>query len=105
MLLDEVWVGLDLLPNYEVSNYGRIININRGTEVKASPDKNGYYRVALYHGGKRYDIFVHRLVAKAFFLNYRDGIEVKHRNGNKADNSVLNLTLGGGCRKPNKEKK
>lgn len=96
--MDEHWVSLDALPNYAVSNFGRVINVIRGNELSPSPDKNGYLRVALYHNGKRYDVFVHRLVALCFFLNYKDGIEVKHINGNKEDNGVLNLTLGGNCR-------
>lgn len=95
---DEIWVEVGIAA-YEVSNYGRVVNANTGRELKPSPDKKGYLRVALYHGGKRHDVFVHRLVARAFFLNYSSGVEVKHKNDNKEDNTVLNLTLGGGCRK------
>jgi len=97
MELDEIWVEIGI-GAYEVSNFGRVMNGNTGRDLKPSPDKNGYLRVALHHGGKRYDAFVHRLVARAFFLNYKKGVEVKHKNENKSDNTVLNLTLGGGCR-------
>lgn len=96
--IDEIWVEIGI-GAYEVSNYGRVANANTGRDLSPSPDKNGYLRVALYHNGKRHDVFVHRLVARAFFLNYAPGIEVKHKNDNKNDNTVLNLTLGAGCRK------
>lgn len=92
--LEEFWVTFELLPNYAISNYGTVLNIKTNRELTPSPDANGYYRVSLYHRGIRHESYVHRLVAKAFFLNYEDGIEVKHRNGNKQDCSVLNLTLG-----------
>lgn len=97
-VVDEIWVEVGIAA-YEVSNFGRVINAKTGRELKASPDKNGYLRVALYNNGERHDVYVHRLVARAFFLNYRAGIEVKHVNDTKEDNSVLNLTLGAGCRK------
>lgn len=97
--LDEVWVTVDGLERYAVSNYGRVINQERGNELTPSPDANGYLRVGLTRKGVTKHVYVHRLVAFAFFLNYRPGIEVKHINDNKEDNSVLNLTLGGGCRK------
>lgn len=98
MELDEVWVEIGV-GAYEVSNFGRVLNGNTGRDLTPSPDKNGYLRVALYYKGVRHDVYVHRLVARAFFLNYAKGVEVKHKNGNKDDNAVLNLTLGAGCRK------
>jgi len=99
MELDEVWVTVDGLERYAVSSFGRVINQERGNELTPSPDKNGYMRVGLTRKGKTHTVYVHRLVAFAFFLNYRPGVEVRHKNDNKADNSVLNLTLGAGCRK------
>lgn len=98
MELDEIWVEVGI-GAYEVSNFGRVMNGRTGRDLKPSPDKNGYHRVALHHGGKRHDVYVHRLVARAFFLNYERGVEVKHKNEDKSDNTVLNLTLGAGCRK------
>ena len=93
MKLDEYWVGFDALPNYAVSNYGRVINVNTGRELKQTMDGNGYMKVVLYHKGIRHYIYVHRLVAKAFFLKYTHDHEVKHISEHKHDNSVLNLTL------------
>ena len=99
MELDELWVTLDGLERYAVSNFGRVINQERGNELTPSPDTNGYYRVGLSRDGTVYHVYVHRLVAFCFFLNYAAGVEVKHISEDKSDNSVLNLTLGGKCRK------
>ena len=99
MELDEIWVEIGV-GAYEVSNFGRVVNGNTGRDLTPYPDKrSGYLRVALYYNGERHDVFVHRLVARAFFLNYAPGVEVLHKNEDKMDNSVLNLTLGGACRK------
>lgn len=97
--VEEIWVEVGV-GAYAVSNYGTVTNERTGRDLKPYPDKRtGLLRVALYHNGKRWDVFVHRLVAKAFFLNYGPGIEVLHKNQDVTDNSVLNLTLGGPCRK------
>lgn len=98
MELEEVWVLVGI-GEYEVSNFGRVMNGSTGKDLKPVPNKKGYLKVALHHGGKRQDAFVHRLVARAFFLNYEQGRQVRHKNGNRSDNTVLNLTLGVGCRK------
>ena len=98
-LLEELWLTVDGLERYAVSNYGRVINQERGNELKPSPDKNGYMRVGLSKNGEVYHVYVHRLVAFAFFVDYKAGIEVLHKNGDKSDCSVLNLTLGANCRK------
>lgn len=92
-MLEEQWVTLDILPNYEVSNYGRIFNLKTGKERIPKPGKRGYMRVKLYRKGRKYNVYVHRLVAQCYFLNYNAHIGVEHKNGNKSDNSVLNLTL------------
>lgn len=98
--VDEQWVNLDGLSNYAVSNYGRVINVHRNKELKHTIDKRtGFHKVSLSHKGVKYYVFVHRLVAKCFFLNYQPGVEVLFINGNKDDITVLNLTLGKGCRK------
>lgn len=102
MEVDEIFVEVGI-AQYSVSNYGRVVNGNTGRELKPSPDKNGYLRVALYYKGIRHDVYIHRLVAWAFFLNYAPGVEVKHKNDDKTENTVLNLTLGGKCRKPDNE--
>jgi len=102
---EERWVVLDAIPNYSVSSFGRVVNNSTGRELKATLKKDtGRYRVWLYRNGVKYAVYVHRLVARCFFVDYKDGIRVKHINGIYSDNSVLNLTLGvEGCRGPEYE--
>jgi hypothetical protein len=93
MPIEEYWVAVDLLPNYMVSNYGRVINVNTQRELKACPNGQGYPQVKLYHKGTPHTVYVHRLVAMAFFVDYESGADVKHINNNLLDNGVLNLTI------------
>ena len=67
----EVWVGLKQWPNYEVSSFGRIRNINSGRELKPKLDKNGYYVVVLYKTINKQsfkkDQRLSRLICEAFW--------------------------------------
>lgn len=99
MELEETWVTFDVLPRYSVSNYGRVVNTETGRELKHQADPNGYLHVTLYRNGVPHKGLLHRLVAKAFLLNYEPGVEVNFINGIKHDCAALNLELGGrGCR-------
>lgn len=98
-MIDEFWVDVEGFPNYSVSNYGRVTNNQRGRDLKPYSDSKGYMKVSLYNNGVKTVMYVHTLVAKAFFLNYKEGVEVLHTNGVKDDNTVLNLTLGGRARR------
>lgn len=93
---EELWVPIEGFPNYEISNYGRVVNIKTEHELQITHTKYKPDTVRLYRNGKMRQFYVHRLVAQAFFLNYRDDIEVLRLNPYAIhDNSVLNLTLGG----------
>lgn len=93
---EELWVPIEDYPNYEISNYGRIVNTKTDYELQITHSKYKKDQVNLYNNGKVKRFYVHRLVARAFFQNYRDDIEVLHVNQYSIhDNSVLNLTLGG----------
>lgn len=78
------------VDNYIVSDCGDVIS-PRGR--KLSPyigDRGGHLRVDL--PGRR--VFVHQLVAEAFIGPRPDGQEVRHLNGDPADNRVQNLAYG-----------
>lgn len=99
MQIDELWVEIPGYPNYVVSNYGEVLNVKTDRSLIPQLTKKGVHRVYLYRNGVRKSFYVHRLVAQAFFVGYDDGVEVLHISENRTDNTVLNLTLGGGCRK------
>lgn len=68
------------IPQYDIAKRVKDYNLK------------GYRRITLtLESGKRYGIYVHRLVALLFILNVDDKPEVNHKNRNKADNRVENL--------------
>lgn len=93
MYYEEVWVSLDGLSNYSVSSYGRVINVHTGVELKPSKTRNGLLRVNLSRNGVKKTVYLHRLVAKCFFLKYKDRVKIEFINGDKNDCSVLNLRM------------
>jgi hypothetical protein len=66
---------------------------NTGARQKLTQVKNkkGYMCVNLINKGKKYNKRVHRLVAKAFILNYNNLKQVNHKDGDKTNNHIDNL--------------
>ena len=77
---------------YQVSNLGRVWNVNRQHYLYGSFDKDGYIYVHLTaKNGKRKKERVHRLVALAFLPNPTNLPVVHHKDENKQNNCVSNL--------------
>lgn len=97
----EKWLpfpGYDLF--YEISNFGRVISIERVIKnglriqkklMKLRTARHGYLLVWLSENGRRKGFSVHRAVAKAFVPNLKDYPEVNHIDGNKLNNHAGNL--------------
>jgi len=92
--MEEFWVVCADFPKYSVSNYGNVRNNRTGRDLQPKVRKDGYVRVYLWLNGYQLGALVHRLVAKAFFVNYSEFHSVTHMNDIRHDNSVVNLTLG-----------
>ena len=79
---------------YQISDLGRVRS-RKSSEwkvLRAYENRYGYLKVFLWKDGKRYNIYVHRLVAQAFIPN--DNIlknEINHINEDKTDNRASNL--------------
>ena len=91
-----------------VSNDGRMMSLER-TQVRTMPDgtkrrigvrrkllslrpnKDGYMRAHLCLNGKKMHVTVHTIVARAWVDGYKPGLEVNHKDGNKANNRASNL--------------
>jgi len=65
--------------------------IKKGQIIKTQKNKNGYYIVCLYKNNIREAKYVHRLVAEHFCKKEKDKNTVNHKDGNKENNSFLNL--------------
>ena len=76
---------------YEVSNLGRVKNVETGRILKPGKDRYGYLKVVLCKNGTRKTIKVHRLVALTFLPNPNNYPEVNHRDEDKTNNTVDNL--------------
>lgn len=86
----ETWREVISNPNYVVSNTGRIRR--KGSDRDHSVrDRYGYLSTDLYSHGKRKTAMVHRLVAEAFIPNPDYKPEVNHIDGDKTNNTVINL--------------
>lgn len=88
---------------YQVSNLGRILSLPKyrnGRQghyltkyriLKPNMLDNGYLRVNLIRDNKSYTNLIHRITAIAFIPNNQSKREVNHIDGDKTNNSVLNL--------------
>lgn len=97
---DERWLPV---PGYEgfydVSSLGRVRSLPRtktkGGILKPGRKGIGYQLVVLSRGQlPQVSTSVHVIVAAAFLGPCPPGMEVRHKNGDPADNQVSNLTYG-----------
>lgn len=76
----------------EVSNTGKLRNVNTGTVYKQCINKNGYYQVCVSLGHKGKKTFrIHKVVAETFISNPNNKPIPNHKDGNKLNNNVFNL--------------
>lgn len=101
----EEWKDIQGFPGYQVSNTGKVRSHNKVTKSARFPvrhwkdrelrqkvhHKDHYARVDLWRDGKNFTILVHRLVAEAFVPTDNHNLTVNHKDGNKANNSAVNL--------------
>ena len=77
--------------NYSITNKGRLVN-TEFNYVVASQVKKGYHKFRIKVNGKYKYLFKHRLIAKAFIpQNDKSKKYINHRDGDKLNNSILNL--------------
>lgn len=88
---DEEWKEIGQL-NYEISNYGRIKNIQTKKLKQLKFQKYGM-QVILWNNSKSYTITISRLVAEMFIKKLEKDERVFHRNGDIRDNYYKNLKI------------
>lgn len=92
---------------YEVSDQGNVRSVDRvvpnrpgvtmmrrGRLLKPTPSHDGYAEVWLSRDNKRTYARVSRLVAEAFHGPCPDGMECRHIDGDKSNNTAENLAWG-----------
>lgn len=86
-------------PDYIVTWTGRVIsfrtpnaNDDKARELKPRRSTQGYLRIRLRSDdGSSVDFLVHDLVARTFLGPRPPGARIRHIDGNKLNNSVINL--------------
>ena len=86
----EEWRGINEFPNYNVSNFGNIMNVKTNKTLKLLV-KGGYCQISLVNEVCKKTFKIHRLVAMAFIENSKNKSDVNHKNKIKTDNTLLNL--------------
>lgn len=90
--INETWKSIDDFPKYQVSDQGRIKNIQSGRIFIGSRDAFGYMHVRLINPYGGYTLKkVHRLVAEAFLPNPEGKPIIDHIDGDKTRNMLDNL--------------
>ena len=78
-------------PNYYVSLDGKVFSLLSMKWLKPRKTGNGYCQVQLFNDkGYKY-LLVHRLVAETYLINNEGKKTVNHLDGDKLNNSLLNL--------------
>ena len=95
----ELWRPiLGFEANYAVSNAGRVKRLTRGNgtrpgRILKTGNRRGYRFFALSVDSVTSYKSAHRLVYEAFCGPIPDGMQINHKNGDKADNHLENLEL------------
>jgi hypothetical protein len=76
---------------YAVSPLGDLVNLKTGKFLYPKISKDGYHRVSIYVNGHPRNIYLHRIVAKAFLPNPENKPCVNHKDGIKTNCNVINL--------------
>lgn len=86
---------------YEVSSQGQIRRVidsgpsKAGQFVASRPDpKTGYHMVPLRQSGVQRKVKLHQIVVKAFHGTGEPGLEPRHLDGDKSNNTAANLKWG-----------
>ena len=88
------WRAIPSAPHYLVSSDGQVRHHQSDKPRKFSTTPRGYKLVNFWNEGKLRVKTVHSLIAETFHGPRPDGCEVRHLDGNPANNHASNLAYG-----------
>ncbi len=77
--------------DYLINEDGVILSKKKNKQLYTKLSNSGYKVVTLFKAGKRYQLYVHRLVAHTFIDNFDSDLTVNHIDCDKLNNNVHNL--------------
>ena len=96
ILIDNIYD--DKFVNYAISNYGKIINIQKNIIMKIT-SSSSYSKICLSNIDKKSkDYLVHRLVAYFFINKFDNSKIINHLDENKLNNYYKNLEILNNCK-------
>lgn len=92
-LPDEEWTQIKDYPLYNISSFGRVVNIRTKRLLKTYQDNTGgYLCVRLWKEGNSKLFRIHQLVYTNFYQDFDlNGYVINHKDGNKLNNNKQNL--------------
>jgi len=90
----EVWKPIICNPSYFASNMGRIVSAKKPIPQLLSLNnlRSGYRSITMFQNKKTTSYLVHRLILETFKGSCPDGMEASHKDGNRLNNRLDNLT-------------
>lgn len=79
---------------YTINTIGEIYGPDNKLKIVHKHHKDKYLYVKLRKNGKRFYKAIHRLMAITFLGLKRQGLEVRHLDGNRYNNKLENLSYG-----------
>lgn len=77
---------------YIVDSDGYVLSKRNNKPLKPSINHKGYAIINIMVNGKRKGLAVHTAIARTFLSEqYKDGLQVNHKDGNKLNNNINNL--------------
>ena len=87
----EKWLPTREFSNYEVSDEGNVRNKKTGQILKPYINNQGHKQISLYENGVKHIRKISRLVAELFCEDWREGLDVIHRDGDRGNIHSSNL--------------
>lgn len=80
---------------YVIDDEGNVTGI-KGFILKLTPNTEGYLTFSIKMDGVKINVYPHRFQAYKQFGEeiFKEGIEVRHLDGNNQNNSKLNISIG-----------
>lgn len=95
--MEEIWKPIPGFNRYHASNLGRLKsltykNTKKERLIKPALSPDGYLQTMLLDDTGKYRTWkIHRWIAHTFLGTRPTGLEINHKDGNKTNNSIINL--------------